>query len=126
MTLSPSNSGKATLFKPEDPLAPPDATFEEPWQAQVLAIADTMVTSGKFTATQWAETLGDALNAAAEGGAPDTTETYYTAALEALEARIREETPIDADTLAKRKEDWAAAYLATPHGKPVLLSAGRK
>lgn len=114
------------MFKPDDPLAPPDATFEEPWQAQVLAIADTMINTGNFTATQWAETLGAALKSAAENGAPDTTELYYEAALEALETLIRQETPINGATLAKRKKDWTAAYLATPHGKPVLLSAGRK
>lgn len=113
------------MFKPDDPLAPPDATFEEPWQAQVLAIADTMINAGKFTATQWAETLGAALKAADATGAADTTETYYTAALEALETLTRQETTIDAAALAKRKKDWAAAYLATPHGKPVLLSAGK-
>ncbi|MGR3661364.1 MAG: nitrile hydratase accessory protein [Paracoccaceae bacterium] len=113
------------MFKPDNPLAPPDATFEEPWQAQVLAIADTMVTSGKFTASQWAETLGAALKSADAKGAADTTETYYTAALEALETLTRQETTIDAAALSKRKKDWAAAYLATPHGKPVLLAAAK-
>ncbi|MGR3292265.1 MAG: nitrile hydratase accessory protein [Paracoccaceae bacterium] len=113
------------MFRPDDPLAPPDATFEEPWQAQVLAIADTMVANGKFTATQWAETLGAAIKAAAAAGAPDTTETYYTAALDALETLTRQETAVDAAALLKRKEDWAATYLATPHGKPVLLAAAK-
>ena len=114
------------MFKPDDPLAPPNAMFEEPWQAQILAIADTMVASGKFTASQWAETLGAAIIAANVAGAPDTTETYYTAALEALETLIHRETAIDAAALSKRKEDLATAYLATPHGQPVLLSAGKK
>ena len=113
------------MFRPDDPLALPNATFEEPWQAQVLAIAETMVTSGKFTATQWAETLGAAIKAAGAAGAPDTTETYYTTALDALETLTRQETAIDAAALTKRKEDWAAAYLATPHGQPVLLSAAK-
>lgn len=123
MTLLRWNCGKVTLFKPDDPLAPRNATFEEPWQAQVLAIADTMVATGMFTASQWAKTLGAAVKAADTKGAADTTETYYTAALEALETLTRLETTIDTAALSKRKKDWAAAYLATPHGKPVLLSA---
>lgn len=113
------------MFKPDNPATPPGPTFDEPWQAQVLAIADTMVTAGRFTATQWAETLGAALKTADQGGAPDTSETYYGAALQALETLVSAQTPIDQTALDARKDQWARAYLATPHGKPVLLSAGR-
>lgn len=114
------------MFTPDNPLTPPGPTFDEPWQAQVLAIADTMVTNGKFTATQWAETLGAALRQAETSGAPDTAETYYTAALNALETLVDQETPIDGASLQRRKDQWARAYLATPHGSPVLLKAGAK
>lgn len=73
-TASPSIFGKATLFRPEDPLAPREPVFEEPWHAQSLALADSLVRAGAFTATEWAEALGAALKAADARGLPDTTE----------------------------------------------------
>ena len=73
------------MFRPDDPLAPPARRFDEPWQAQALALADTMVQGGRFTATEWAEALGAALTEAEARGAPDTLNTYYTAVLVALE-----------------------------------------
>jgi hypothetical protein len=51
------------LNLPEDALGPlrrkdGDPTFDEAWQAQSLAIADTLVNAGVVTATRWAEALG--------------------------------------------------------------------
>jgi nitrile hydratase accessory protein len=108
------------LFKPEDPLAPPRPAFKEAWHAQVLALADTFVKAGYFTANDWAETLGAALAQAEAQGAADTEETYYTCALSALEA-LSQQAGIAATDLTERKADWEAAYLRTPHGKPVVL-----
>lgn len=102
---------------PEDPLAPYAHCFAEPWHAQTLATAHALIRAGQVTAGQWAETLGAALARAEETGRPDTEETYYLAALEALE----EVAPLDATALAERKSAWKAAYLRTPHGKPVEL-----
>lgn len=109
------------MFRPENPLAPRDPIFDEAWQAQVLAIADTMVQAGRFSATDWAETLGAELRVADAAGKPDTTQTYYEAALAALE-RL---TPITGAELFERKADWTRAYQRTPHGKPVVLETGR-
>lgn len=112
------------MFRPEDPLAPRDPVFEEAWQAQVLAIADTMVQAGRFSATDWAETLGAALRAAEAAGLPDTTATYYTAALDALEQLTTQVTDISGPALSDRKSQWVRAYERTPHGQPVLLERG--
>jgi nitrile hydratase accessory protein len=109
------------LFAPEDPLAPPEPVFDEPWQAQALALADAMVTAGHFTVTDWAEALGRALREAEAEGAPDTAETYYTAVLTALERLGESRAGISAATRARRRADWEAAYRRTPHGKPVTL-----
>jgi nitrile hydratase accessory protein len=109
------------LFAPDDPLTPPKPFFDEPWQAQALALADSMVKSGQFTATDWAEALGLALNQAQENGAPDTLETYYTAVLSALETLSDARTDITAQDRSQRRAEWEAAYLRTPHGKPVEL-----
>ncbi|WP_164744566.1 nitrile hydratase accessory protein [Nioella ostreopsis] len=113
------------MFRPENPLAPRDPVFDEAWQAQVLAIADTMVQAGRFTATDWAETLGAELRAAEAAGKPDTTGTYYEAALSALERLTTEATDITGADLSARKATWTRAYERTPHGQPVLLDSGR-
>ncbi|MGR3341818.1 MAG: nitrile hydratase accessory protein [Paracoccaceae bacterium] len=72
------------MFTPDDPLAPSGPVFDEPWQAQVLALADSLIKGGNFSAKNWAQTLGAALKDADARGAPDNTETYYLCAVEAL------------------------------------------
>ncbi|WP_432675409.1 nitrile hydratase accessory protein [Nioella aestuarii] len=99
--------------------------FDEAWQAQVLAIADTMVKAGRFSASAWAETLGEELRRAEADGRPDTTQTYYEAALAALEELTTEATAITGADLTERKAEWTRAYERTPHGQPVLLDRGR-
>ena len=63
------------------PLAGVDGepVFTDPWQAQALALADTLVKNGMFSATEWSEALGQSLrDAQAEGG--KTTSKLTTAA----------------------------------------------
>ena len=114
------------MFRPDNPLAPRDPVFNEAWQAQVLAITDTMVQAGRFSASDWAETLGAELRVAEAAGKPDTTTTYYEAALAALERLTTEATPISGSELAMRKAEWTRAYERTPHGQPVLLERARE
>ena len=109
------------MFRPDDPLSPPEAIFDEPWQAQALALADTMVQAGHFTKTVWAETLGAALKSAERNRAPDTPETYYIAVLSALETLSENVGGISTETRLQRRADWEAAYRRTPHGNPVTL-----
>lgn len=109
------------MFRPDDPLAPPRPAFKEVWHAQVLALADTMVRAGHFTADTWASTLGAALAEAEANGAPDTEETYYICALGALENLTASHAGIAGGELAERKKAWEEAYRRTPHGKPVNL-----
>jgi nitrile hydratase accessory protein len=110
------------LFAPDDPLAPPGRAFDEPWQAQALALADAMVRQGKFSATDWAEALGRALREAEGRDAPDTIETYYSAVVDALERLCETHTGISCDDRVRRRGEWEAAYRRTPHGKPVNLA----
>lgn len=109
------------MFVPDDPLAPPAPAFEEPWQAQALALADAMVRAGHFSAADWAEALGTALREAEAAGAPDTLETYFTAVLTALERLAEARAGLSADARAARRAAWEAAYGRTPHGQPVTL-----
>ncbi len=104
----------------DDPLAPPAGVFEQPWHAQVLAIADAMVRGGHFTQKDWARELGAALKVADAKGAPDTQDSYFNAALAALET-LSAKAGLTSEVVTRRRDDWEAAYLRTPHGKPVLL-----
>lgn len=109
------------MFLPEDPLAPPQPTFDEAWQAQALAMADAMVQAGHFTASAWAEALGAELAAAEARGDPDTLDTYYHAVLAALETLAATSAGISRAEQDQRRADWEAAYRRTPHGQPVEL-----
>lgn len=109
------------MFRPDDPLAPPGKEFDEPWQAQALALADTMVRSGRITATEWAEALGAALRESQAEGAPDTLESYYSAVVVALERLCEARGGISRGDRAERRAAWEDAYRRTPHGQPVRL-----
>ena len=113
------------MFKPDDPLKPRDAVFDQTWHAQTLALADTLVQGGHFTANDWAEALGAKLKDAAAIGQPDTTETYYHCAINALEILVAQHTVIDPSMLKDRKSAWTHAYHTTPHGQPVNLPQPR-
>jgi len=109
-----------------DPLAKSGQApvFDEAWHAQVLAVADTLAQSGLFTPAEWSDALGEELRAARRRGAPDDQETYYGAALRALERLIAAAGAVPTAILAERVEAWRRAYLNTPHGRPVELLAG--
>lgn len=126
MISSTLKHGKAILFGPEDPLAPRQAIFIEAWHAQSLALAYAMIQAGRFTPSKWAEALGFALKDAEAKGMPDTEDSYYHAVLGALERLAASDVGISQQSLDQRKRDWEAAYNNTPHGKPVLLSAGNE
>ena len=116
---------------PEDALGPlrrkdGDPTFDEAWQAQSLAIADTLVNAGVVTATRWAEALGSELKSAARVGAADDADTYYLAVLGAVEKLLHQIEIIGREELDARADEWRQAYLNTPHGKPVELQAAPK
>lgn len=98
--------------------------FDEAWHAQVLALGHTLSQSGVFTPTEWSDTLGEELRQAADRGAPDSPETYYAAALRALERLVSASGSVTSALLSERVETWRRAYLNTPHGHPVELSAG--
>ncbi len=98
--------------------------FDAPWHAQVLALAEALINAGQFSPDQWAQALGAERRAAAATQAPDTAETYYKNALSALEKLLSTTSVIKISDVTARRDAWARAYGATPHGKPVLLGAG--
>ena len=113
----------STLLKP---LASVDGqpALDEPWQAEVLAIADTLVQNGMFSASAWSDALGEVLKQAQSSGASDNQETYYQCVLKALEGLVASHSDIDRQAMAGKRKDWEQAYLSTPHGQPVNLKTG--
>jgi nitrile hydratase accessory protein len=118
--LSPSDSqALGPLARRDD-----EPVFDEPWQAQVLALAFNLIAQGVFSASQWSDALGAELKHAAASGEPDDPQTYYRSALAALESLLATDDRVVAERLSDRVETWRRAYLNTPHGQPVELSAG--
>jgi nitrile hydratase accessory protein len=103
-----------------------EPTFDEPWQAQVLALAFTLSEAGLFTPVEWSDALGAELRRANERGEPDDHTTYYAAALAALERLVAKDGSVTTGALAERFEEWRSAYLNTPHGQPVELISGTR
>lgn len=92
--------------------------FAAPWEASAFAMVMALYRAGRFEWREWVALLSAEI-AAAE---PDPTGALYyerwTAALEKLLARLGLLTP---EAIGTRSEVWRAAYLATPHGREVLM-----
>lgn len=101
-----------------------EPVFDEPWQASVLAMADTLIARGVIAAREWSEALGAALKDAEAGGEADNSDTYYRSALKALERVMEERGGISAAAVREKRDAWEAAYLSTPHGQPVRFKDG--
>ena len=100
---------------------PEPRPFEEPWQAEALALAMALIQAGRLSSAEWAAGLGSAIARAQAAGDPDDGSTYYAHVLDALEVLALEKALTTRDALAARKEAWRSAYATTPHGRPVEL-----
>ncbi len=115
------------MSRPEPGVAPLPARdgepiFAEAWEAEVLGLAYSLIEAGRITNAAWSEALGAARAAQAARGEVDTRESYYLAAIEALERVVQQAGLAEAGELSDRKADWVEAYERTPHGKPVRLA----
>lgn len=101
--------------------------FDEPWQAQVLAMADLLIQSNQLSAGDWSTALGRQLESVQDiaDGLDDDREKYYLAALSALAELIDARQLVASRQIDRREQDWKNAYLSTPHGEPVKLENGR-
>lgn len=124
--MAPPDRSSPDASPPEASLPGLDARpgFDEPWQAELLAIAQQLATGGVFTPAEWSDALGAELRHAAKHGAPDNQATYYAAALAALERLATGKGALTAASIDQRQDQWRRAYEATPHGDPVRLEAG--
>lgn len=104
-----------------DAFGPLNGRFEQQWHAQVLAMANGLIEARHITPDTWAQALGAALRDGEALGRPDTDESYYLAALSALQTVTTQHSVISAEDVEGRKSAWESAYLNTPHGAPVML-----
>ncbi len=98
--------------------------FQEPWQAHAFALVLRLTEAGRFTWKEWVAALMQEIQTAQGQGDPDLGDTYYHHWLRAAERLSIEKGLVAGADLARRKEEWRQAYLHTPHGRPIELSAG--
>jgi nitrile hydratase accessory protein len=104
---------------------PPDErrrAFDESWQVEAYALVQVLIETGRISSSQWAKAFGTALREAADQGAPDTSDTYYTTLSETLQRVLIAGGRMQDAEIRQRIDDWRAAYRRTPHGKPVRLN----
>ncbi|WP_299668684.1 nitrile hydratase accessory protein [uncultured Ruegeria sp.] len=94
-----------------------EPVFNEPWEAQAFAMVINLHENGAFTWAEWADALSVEIHSGKEMA-------YYHHWLAALEKIVSAKSLISANELAVRKDAWHRAADATPHGEPILLSAG--
>jgi nitrile hydratase accessory protein len=100
-----------------------EPAFSDPWHAQVFALTVHLSEQGAFTWPDWAETFGAALAARrGDHGPLDGGADYWAAWLAALESLLAARNMAAPGDVARMRDAWAAAYLATPHGQPVTLA----
>jgi nitrile hydratase accessory protein len=96
--------------------------FEEPWQATAFALAVHLSERGALAWSEWSAALGHEIQAAAQGD-PAQAEGYFQHWLDALERLCADKGLVDPADIRIRQEEWRRAYLDTPHGEPVALTA---
>jgi nitrile hydratase accessory protein len=100
--------------------------FNEPWEAHAFALTVRLSEAGRFSWPEWTAFLSQEIRTAEVRGEPDRGQHYYRHWLAALERLCAEKGLVTGADRDRRKEEWRQAYLHTPHGQPIELSAGAK
>lgn len=101
-----------------NPPATDDCGFDEPWQAQAIAIAAALQDAGLISAVEWAQALG---RERTSPGLRDDGGDYYHSVVAALETSLASLGISTRAELGDIAQAWQRAALATPHGVPVML-----
>ena len=121
---------KDPLFPIEDlPAMPRDQdgpVFSQPWEAKAFALAVRLSEAGWFTWPEWVRIFSQEIKVAQERNDPDLGDTYYQHWLNALERICAAKGLVGSEDIHRRQATWRRAYLNTPHGRPVDLSAALK
>jgi len=105
------------LFQNEDT----EPVFSEPWQAELFAITQVLVSKGCFTWSDWTDHFTDAVKTADKSDKLFDGSAYYNVWLSALEGFLVSRCLADIKSLGELKDRWVKAYISTPHGEPVKL-----
>jgi hypothetical protein len=97
-------------------LKAPEAPFEEPWQAQLFALTVALNEAGISPGANGRRSSARACKGVG-------AEHYWDIWSEALVALLEAKGIAAASDVLALTERWQAAARATPHGKPILLSA---
>ncbi|HLJ93745.1 MAG TPA: nitrile hydratase accessory protein [Gemmataceae bacterium] len=119
-----SNSPVAIEDYPAMPRDAEGPVFNEPWQARAFALAVRLSEAGWFSTREWTAFLSQEIHSASAPCSRDLHSQYYHHWLSALERLCIEKRLVTAADMRRRKEEWRQAYLHTPHGQPIELSAG--
>ena len=96
-------------------------TFSAPWQAQAFSMTVKLYEGGHFDWKEWTNHLDAEITLAKKYGDPDTEDTYYICWLQALEQLVTEKGLASQLELQSRRDAWARAARATPHGEVIHL-----
>ncbi|HEY2862940.1 MAG TPA: nitrile hydratase accessory protein [Casimicrobiaceae bacterium] len=103
---------------PRDDAGP---VFKAPWEAQAFAMALALHERGVFSWKEWAQALATVIGEIKARGDSDTGQDYYRHWLTALERIAATKGLVTDEALRARREQWAQAARATPHGRPIEL-----
>jgi nitrile hydratase accessory protein len=116
-------SEKALHAIPDLPRDQDGPVFNEPWEAEAFALAVHLSEAGHFTWSEWVQVFSAEIAAAQVRGDPNRGNTYYHHWLNALERICAVKGLVEPQARQQRRDQWYRAYLNTPHGHPVELSA---
>ena len=97
--------------------------LSEPWHAELLAIAVLLCETGHLDKSELPEVAGKAISGAGSSVDTSSDEAAFEAALSKLETVLAKKGIADRNEIDSALNEWRQAYLDTPHGKPVKLSA---
>ncbi len=95
--------------------------FDEPWHAQLFSLTVALSEAKRFSWAEWTVSLGATLTRHGLSRELDGGDDYFIAWLETLENLLAQRGYAEPDRVEGLRNAWEAAYLATPHGKPVKL-----
>jgi nitrile hydratase accessory protein len=95
-----------------------DRGFDEPWQAQALALAVALQDAGVISPAEWAEALGRRRSG---DGLRDDGGDYYDCVVVALEDVLASRNIASQAAVSALADAWTRAARATPHGMAIVL-----
>ena len=97
--------------------------FSIPWQADAFVTAVSLSHNGLYRWSEWVENFSSVISTYPQQENETSEEAYYRQWLLSLENMLNQKNIFSTSEIDTRTEKWRRAYLNTPHGHPVELSA---